>query len=208
MAGKKNLGLVLGRGSKGYVFSRGTGSEFDPNEQYYYAEPYSCGYALVQKEKDGPYQYRDVYGNLSEELGYAESYKKGFAIVKRKSTYTSIYYRDMFGDIDGFKSEMGELFYKYYNLEISVYELPDECFLHDKFLQAMVRQEENMYLYACEYAKSTKELKEVKDHAETVAEYIKTHAYEVKQKYEDDKKRKEHLKKERAKAMDSVKDLF
>jgi len=70
------------------------------SEEFEYAEKYNDGFAVVQKEKNGPYYYRDEFGNLVQKSYMLKSYKNGFGQVK--ATESSDW---QFRDVKGLLSE-------------------------------------------------------------------------------------------------------
>ena len=68
------------------------------SEGFFAIGHYICGYGLVRKEKDGPYQYRDKNGNLSEEFAEAYNYYRDYAVV-RKEKNGPYQYRDKEGNL-------------------------------------------------------------------------------------------------------------
>ena len=70
------------------------------SENFFWADEFDNGFAIVSKTRDGGFQYLDRRGNLSEEFDAAFGYSDGFGLVRIDDDHGP-----QFRDIDGNLSE-------------------------------------------------------------------------------------------------------
>ncbi len=180
------------KGSVGhYYFEDEHGNK---SEEYYEANKYKDGYALILKDKWGKYNYRDTNGNLSEDYYAAYNYSGGAAMVQ-KTKFSPFVYRDIFGNLHNRRknaetaSKNGAIINitieDYFKNKVSAYSLsPSDIYNH---LDDIIAWEKYKLKLKMENSEDDKR-NELFEEASDIAEYIKHTAYDYGEKLKKDKK--------------------
>lgn len=168
----------LSNGNFVYIDKQGVESE-----EFADASSYSDGFGTVKK-LNRKYAYRDRCGNLSEEYLNARAYLNGFGEVELNDGSRA--YRDILGNISQSHTQIGKEAFEYYSSKIDEYDLSDEAYADERFLNYIIRKINNMSQQSIELASTKEELEKVRDHFDNLIEYVKSRAYEA---YESEKEK-------------------
>lgn len=160
------------------------------SETFQRAYNYINGWALVQLHNNF-YAFRDINGNISESYQDAWGYNDGFACVQLDDG--SLAYRDILGNVSTKKTRLGEEIYKYYNGEISAFDLSDEVFKDSKALSFVIKHTKEMAKEALEFVSTQGELDATKDYFGSLIDYTKDKAYDLYEEKEEEKEERKWM---------------
>lgn len=152
-------------------------SDFNLSEEFYKAGHYYYGMAAVRKTPYSYWHFRDTQGNISESFYEVERYREG-GFAKVKPLKGKAKWRDLLGNLSDKQTQLGKDYFKYINRKITVYDLCDECFGNDDFLQRILAQEQFDLEYYCSLCQTQEDLNRLYESASEISDYVKGKAYE------------------------------
>lgn len=108
------------------------------NGQFFFANEYKNGNALVKCMGEKYFRYRDLDGILSEEFEQAGDYNQGFAMVLVDN---KLKYRDIAGNLTDEKTKLGGDLLSYLDGKISALEVPNEDYMNENFYNYVINTE-------------------------------------------------------------------
>lgn len=148
------------------------------SEEFVLAVSYENGFGMVLNKK-GLWQFRDLAGNLSDEYLKVTKYtKNGFAKVKIDKA-TPPQWRDMLGNFSKVQTLFGRDLADYIFERKSVFQLCDECFSSDEFVNIMINKEQANFQHLCEMCEVQDDFDKLYEYATDIADYIKGKASEA-----------------------------
>jgi len=141
------------------------------------------GWQSIIDHTTGSSYYKNMEGDIYGPFGYhgctyfIDGYPFAYVSLLNHIDGKDKGYMDLIGNVTTTETQLGKDLLKYYNNEISAYDLDDAYYEDEKLLSFVRRHERELYLQAVEHtppSEYTRLLKETKDKAE----YISLKAFE------------------------------